>query len=132
MNPDPSGSGQPTLVILVLPSVAGVTVALQGELDMVTASWLRQELDQVFAEPGRKRLILDLSGLTFCDSSGLGAMIGAYNQVQQTGGQIALVGAQERLRSLLVRTGLDRILPHYPTLAEAESAFTPPPPTPDI
>ncbi|MEU4547610.1 STAS domain-containing protein [Nonomuraea dietziae] len=118
-------------MILVLPSMAGATIALQGELDMVTASWLRQELDQIFAEPGRKRLILDLSGLTFCDSSGLGAMIGAYNQVQQTGGRIALVGARDRLRNLLCRTGLDRILPHYPTLAEAESAFAPPPPTPE-
>ncbi|MEV4159019.1 STAS domain-containing protein [Nonomuraea dietziae] len=109
-----------------------MTIALQGELDMLTASWLSQELDQIFAEPGQKRLILDLSGLTFCDSSGLGAMIKAYNHAQQTGGKVALVGARERLRHLLFRTGLDRYLPHYPTLAEAESAFTLPPfPSPD-
>lgn len=127
MNADHPEAGRPTLVILALPSIAGVTIALQGELDMSTASWLRQELDQVFAVPGRKSLILDLSGLSFCDSSGLGVMIGAYNQVHRTGGRIALVAAQERVRYLLLRTGLDRILPHYLTLAEAESTFTSPP-----
>lgn len=54
-----------------------VTVYLDGELDHHTAKGVRAELEALIESPRVKRLVLDLSGLTFRDSSGIGVVLGA-------------------------------------------------------
>ena len=56
----------------------GLTVRLSGELDHSEATRLRAEIDALIRETGAKRLILDLNGLDFMDSSGIGLIIGRY------------------------------------------------------
>ena len=66
-----------------------VRVTLTGELDVATAPRLADALDEV-AEP-TTRVILDMSGLTFMDSSGLQAIVSARARVADAGRRLALV-----------------------------------------
>ncbi|NRQ30265.1 STAS domain-containing protein [Nonomuraea sp. NN258] len=99
----------------------GAILTLRGALDMVTRSRLKDELDRaVCTLPDPPMMVLDVSGLTFCDSSGLSLLIAAWKKVEHCGGSLALIGVHGRLDRILRLSGLDRVLPSYPTLAEAE------------
>jgi anti-anti-sigma factor len=74
------------------------------------------------------RLILDLSELTFINSAGLGALIVAYRTCRGLGGALHLVGPRECVADVLRITHLDRLIPTFPTLADASAAFGPAPP----
>jgi stage II sporulation protein AA (anti-sigma F factor antagonist) len=56
-----------------------VVVRTEGELDMLVAERLRQEVDEILSQKGVKNLILNLEKVTFIDSSGLGVIIGRNN-----------------------------------------------------
>jgi len=90
---------------------------VSGELDLATADQLRQAVGQ-YADSGGA-LIIDLSGVTFCDSTGLGVLINAYRRVTGAGGRLLLCGLQPRLTGLLEVTGIDRVIPVHPSLADA-------------
>ena len=67
---------------------------LSGELDIATSGTLRQSLDALRDE-GQENLVLDLSGVTFCDSTGLGTIVWLHRQLAERGGAVvgfALVG----------------------------------------
>ncbi|MFI6840922.1 STAS domain-containing protein [Nonomuraea africana] len=66
---------------------------------------------------------MDLSNLSFCDSSGLGALIGIRKQMIAAGRPLALVGVHGMVARTLHRTGLDKILLCYLTAADAEHAL---------
>ena len=63
-------------------------VRADGELDVSTASQLRQTITTAFDEGGGK-VIVDLTAVTFMDSTTLGVLIGAHNRVRETGGALA-------------------------------------------
>ena len=65
-------------------------IAVTGELDIATAPQLCVELDAV-RSARRPRVLVDLTGLTFCDSTGLRALMGAAREVRAHGGQFAIV-----------------------------------------
>ncbi|WP_344943144.1 STAS domain-containing protein [Sphaerisporangium flaviroseum] len=111
------------LEITVRSSPSGVVLGLRGQLAMGTAARLSEELRPVFAEPYRPRVILDLTELSFCDSSGLGALVGVYKHAHEAGGWLALTGVHGMPQRMLHRTGLHQIIPSYPTMAEAEAAM---------
>lgn len=78
-----------------------------GEIDANTVCDFRQAL----ADLGAPRcLVIDLAGVAFLDSAGLGALIGAIRRIREAGGDVALAGARPPLRRLLLTTGLDRIV----------------------
>lgn len=84
----------------------GETVfTLRGELDPHTAPDLRTEIDAVLAS-GRARLVLDLAGLTFVDSSGLRVIISAHKDAAERGGRLVLRAPSQTTRRLLDITGL--------------------------
>ena len=95
--------------------------ALSGEIDFHTAPHLHTSgIDLI--EQGHHRLILDLTGVSFCDSAGLSALIRLWHAAQGTGGSLALAAVPERLMRLLTLTGLDTVLPIHKTAAEALAA----------
>ncbi|GHA05427.1 STAS domain-containing protein [Streptomyces echinoruber] len=61
-----------------------------GELDLVTSPVLRQRIHDVVAE-GRHRLVLDLSGVFFCDSSGVGVLVAARRLIRSCRGRLRIV-----------------------------------------
>ena len=93
-------------------------VELGGELDLFTAPVLRDVLLKLTGN-GRHFIAVELSGLRFLDSSGLGVLVGATKRAVAGGGGLCLVGAPERMLKTLRITGLLRVMPAFATLEEA-------------
>jgi len=74
-------------------------------------------------EEGRTRLLVDLSGVGFLDSSGLGALVRALTQSQKEGGQTKLLGAGPQIRKLLQMTKLDSVFEIHDDMEAAVSSF---------
>ncbi len=68
-------------------------------------------------------LILDLSGVSFVDSVGIGALVGAYVSRQRDGRKLALVGVGERVIASLRVSGLAQFFPSYPSVEVAENSL---------
>jgi anti-sigma B factor antagonist len=99
--------------------IAGWTiVSIYGELDVATAPTLRERLIALVGE-GSHKLILDLEGVDFLDSTGLGTIISALKRVRTHGGDMRLVGTQPRIKRLFDITGLDKAVPLLPSLDAA-------------
>ncbi|WP_329100903.1 STAS domain-containing protein [Micromonospora sp. NBC_01699] len=86
---------------------------LDGELDLATLPQLNDRVDRL-VEVGRTRILLDLSGLSFCDSTGLGGFVRGNNLCTDAGGWLRVVGANGGVARVLAATGLDRFLAPEP------------------
>ena len=85
------------------------TLALDGELDLATAPTLRQHVvTQVAA--GCRSMVLDLSGVTFLDSTGLGQIVATLKRLRSHDGELVIVVSDRRIRRVLELCDLDRIL----------------------
>ena len=103
---------------------AGVTViAVAGELDIATAPALCARLDA--SRAGRRpRLLVDLSQVEFCDSTGLRALLGAASEVRTHGGRFALVCAPgSGVARLLDVVGAAEVIAVHPDRATAMAAL---------
>lgn len=107
-----------TLTVTHGPAAVG---RVTGEIDLHTAPGLRTRALELIDE-GHPYLILDLSGVGYCDSAGLSALIGIWHGAQDAGGSLALAAIPDRLMRMLTLTGVDNLLPHYPSTADALSA----------
>ena len=85
-------------------------VRLSGELDHSAASDIRGELDTLIVRTGVKRLVLDLNGLTFMDSSGIGLIIGRYKQMARRNGTVAVFGADAHMDRIFDLAGLYQLV----------------------
>ncbi len=97
-----------------------VTVTVRGHLDVDSATVLNTALDQVLDRP-QPRIVVDLSGVEFCDSTGLGAFVVGHNRAHVAGGWVRLAAPNEWMTRLLDTVGLSGRLGVYPTVAEALS-----------
>lgn len=93
----------------------------QGEIDIATVNGLMQELANA-AHGHQCRVIVDLTDVTFMDSTGLNALVSARRKASAGGGEVQLVGACALVRKILRITGLDQIFPVYSTIDEAIGA----------
>jgi anti-sigma B factor antagonist len=83
----------------------GVVVRLAGELDMLSAPDLGDELSALL-EAGETHLDVDLTGLEFLDSTGLSALLGAHQAAQARGASLVLHSPSERIVRLVNISGL--------------------------
>jgi anti-anti-sigma factor len=81
---------------------------VSGELDLSTAPSLRACIDTV--DPNVPVLILDMEGITFLDSTGLGLLAGTHHALSSEGRRLEIHAARGHTRKLLGVTGLDQIL----------------------
>lgn len=95
----------------------GIVVA-SGEVDLATVSGLRQAISDHLAA-GLTLLVLDISAVTFMDSTGLGVLVGAGKKAAGLGGSMRLVCDNPRILRLLKVTGLSRALTVVPSREEA-------------
>jgi anti-sigma B factor antagonist len=99
--------------------IAGWTVVnVWGELDVATSPTLRETLIRLVSQ-GSNKLVLDLEGVDFLDSTGLGTIISALKRARTHGGDLRLVSTQARITRLFEITGLDKAVPLLPTLDAA-------------
>jgi len=66
-----------------------------------------------------KELIIDLTAIEFCDSSGLSALLLAERKMRETGGAVKLVGVQKKVLSLMKISHLDQTFQMFDTVAKA-------------
>lgn len=95
-----------------------VVVVVRGNLDVDNATVLSTTLDQVLDRPA-PRVVIDLSGIEFCDSTGLSAFVIGHNRARADGGWVRLAGPSEFLQRLLDTVGLTARLDVYPSVGEA-------------
>ena len=89
-----------------------------GEIDMASAPQVRQHAVALVAD-GHDHLVIDLSGVDFCDSTGLGVLVAIVKRVRVAGGDFRLVSNDERFLALLEITRLNRVFDIYPTVVDA-------------
>ena len=88
---------------------AVLTAALIGELDHHTAAEIREKIDAAILQERCATLILDLSGLTFMDSSGIGLIMGRYRLMQTLGGTLQLIHVPPAVDRLIQLAGLYKL-----------------------
>ncbi|WP_329052986.1 STAS domain-containing protein [Amycolatopsis sp. NBC_01488] len=96
-------------------------LAVAGDLDYDSAPALRTTLGALPLGTGTG-LIIDLSALTFCDSSGLSTLIAAHQLTRTTGSALALAAVPPRLLTMFRLTGMEPLLPLYPAMEDARRA----------
>ena len=87
-----------------------LTLRLAGEIDHHSASPLREEADRELSRKRPKSLIIDLSGVTFLDSAGLGYILGRYGKAQALGAETEVTGASDQIHRILRLAGADKLI----------------------
>src|SRR5450755_358677 len=93
-------------------------ISVSGEIDVYTAPSLRERLNELVAS-GHYDLIVDMEGVEFLDSTGLGVLVGGLKRVRSHEGTLRLVCAQEKILKVFRITGLTKVFPIHATLAQA-------------
>ena len=99
--------------------VAVVEVA--GEVDVYTAPELRQQLRDATGQ-GVRRVVVDMTGVKFLDSTGLGVLVGAMGRIRESDGDMRLVVTSDHILKVLRITGLDALIPVDDNLDSALAA----------
>jgi anti-sigma B factor antagonist len=93
-------------------------VAMTGEADLYVAPELKQQLLDVL-ERGGTQIVVDLTEVTFVDSTTLGVLIGIVRRLRASSGQLSVVCSDRNVRKTFELTGLDRVFAIYETRDEA-------------
>src|SRR3954466_14536363 len=91
-------------------------VGLAGELDVSTTAQLRALLNEQIVDLGRVHLVVDLTRLTFMDSSGLGALVRAQRQARGLRGSFAVACTEGPVFRVITVTGLVHVLRVFPSV----------------
>jgi anti-sigma B factor antagonist len=95
-------------------------LAVSGEVDVATVPRLREQLHGLVAQ-GSNQIIVDLDGVDFLDSTGLGVLVGALKWVRSNNGDLHLICTQPRIRKVFEVTGLTKVFSLYDSVDEAVS-----------
>ena len=95
-------------------------ITMAGELDMVAAPDLYQ--NAITALEQHPHLILDMVGVTFCDSSGFNALLRLHRRAEEADGRLVLAAPPPQVLRLLTLTGGDTVLSVRGSLTEARAA----------
>lgn len=93
----------------------GIVVAVSGEVDMATADMLWQAVEDACGRAGR--VIVDLVGTSYLDSSGLAVLVRAYDRLDQRPGAVVVRSPTPGVRQVLTISGLDHVLTVTPDQA---------------
>lgn len=94
--------------------VGDVLIArIRGELDISTVPLFKKRLVSKTEDTDVKVLVLNLKGVTFIDSSGLGAILGRYRSLQKKDARVLLVGLKPQVKKILTMAGILTIMNEY-------------------
>ena len=97
-------------------------IAARGEIDLFTAPELKQVVTDAI-ESGERRVVIDLTDVSFLDSTALGVLIGAVKRLRSRGGALAIVNTEASITKTFEITGLDQIFTILPSRDEALAAL---------
>ena len=85
-------------------------VIATGEIDLYTAPRLQSELAAVIANSApATKIVVDMSGVDFCDSTGMNVLLSCLRQARERGGELELAAPRQAVRKILQVTGLDAV-----------------------
>jgi anti-sigma B factor antagonist len=113
------------LTVTVAEHAPYCVVAVSGELDVYTTARLRAVLQERLVDAGDVHLVVDLSGLTFMDSTGLGALVRVHKQARNLRGTLAVVCGDGPVRRVIALTGMLHVLRVFDSLEAATAASAP-------
>ena len=87
-----------------------LSVRLSGEIDQASAATIREKIDQAAESCLPQTLMLDLSGITFMDSSGIAIVISAIRHMREIGGKVLLRDVPAQPMKVLLASGIDKIV----------------------
>jgi anti-sigma B factor antagonist len=99
-------------------------VEVRGEIDSDTTPMLEDLLQEVIDADSR-HVVLDLTGVTFMDSSGLSLLVVSLKRLRDTGGYLCLAHVQNLVRNVLLLSAVDTMLDVYETVEAAEDNMPP-------
>ncbi|MEU9801443.1 STAS domain-containing protein [Streptomyces sp. NPDC051000] len=102
-------------------AATGPVLEITGELDYANATGLRERVSTLDLQPGQ-RLVVDLAGMEFCDSSGISALLAARNHALAARADIALAAVPAHTLRVLRIVGLDQVFALHPDAHTAVSA----------
>jgi anti-sigma B factor antagonist len=103
------------------PAVAILVVG--GEVDFEVSPQLKARIMRAI-KSGKRRLILDLTDVTFIDSTAIGVLAGAIERLDETGGgSLSIVCAHEKVIQIFEITGLDSVVTVHPSREDALAAL---------
>lgn len=85
-------------------------VSLDGEIDHHSAAEIREGLDKMIAVSRPKVMVLELSGIDFMDSSGLGLVLGRYRRLNEMGSQMVIKNPGARTEKIFAMAGVDKLI----------------------
>ncbi len=86
-----------------------LTAYLKGELDHHTAAEMRADIDNAIELNMPELLVLDFSGVSFMDSSGIGLVMGRYRNLARRGAKLHISGASPQIYKVMKLAGLERL-----------------------
>lgn len=90
-----------------------LTVYLPPELDHHNAEQIRRESDHLIEKNHIRYVIFDFADTVFCDSSGIGVIMGRYKRIFMLGGEVCAVHTNERMKKILTMSGVTKIMNLY-------------------
>src|SRR5512146_967805 len=102
-----------------------VVVDVVGRMTLGDGRARLRDLVHVFAGNGRRKFLINLAGVEFVESDGLGELTRCYSLVRQSGGEMKLLHVQQRVRALLELTRLSNLFEIHSSEETALRAFAP-------
>src|SRR4051794_26609003 len=99
-------------------SAGASVVDVSGEIDVYTSPKLRERLVGLVNE-GSTNIVVNLAGVDFIDSTGLGVLVGALKRIRSRGGSLSLVCSEDGLLRVFTITGLEKVFMIYPSVEAA-------------
>jgi anti-sigma B factor antagonist len=97
-------------------------MSVAGEIDLYTAPKLHAELMAALAASAPLRLVVDMTGVEFCDSTGMNVLLAAHRRAREDGGELQLSHPRPAIRKVLQVTGLESVF----TVVDHPAAVTGP------
>ncbi|MGV9557350.1 STAS domain-containing protein [Streptomyces sp. NPDC003522] len=96
-------------------------VTVRGEIDHDVKHVLDEALSPRYGAAAPSRIVVDLSGVTFMDSSGINVLVVAHRAVRATAGWLRIAGARASVLHVLHIVGIDEVIPCHATVEQALS-----------
>lgn len=109
--------------IKVSEKYGAVVVELKGNVMGGPEAQEFSDMLHKFLDEGKKNVVIDLAGVKFMNSSGLGMLISGFTTIKNGGGAFKLAKATEKINSLLVITKLITIFENFDSVEEAVKSF---------
>ena len=96
---------------------------LRGEVRIGEGSIALRDAIRNLSAAGKKKILLNLAGVSYIDSSGIGELVSSYTAIGKEGGQLKLLNLTQKLQDLLTITKLLTVFDVYESEAEALNSF---------